>query len=260
MNPDRPLQGKGVAVTRGEGADGPLTIILRERGAKVLDWGSISFAPPEDRCPLLASLARIRDYDWVCFSSPRAVDAVVSRVQKAPDGVKVAAVGPSTALALKNSGWPVHRVPEEGSGEGVVAVFKEAGDAEGRKIFFPASAIALEVIPEGLRGLGAEVDRATAYRMVTLPVDGDACRSSLEGGEVDVVTFASPSAMAALRSGIGQELFDRMAKVVPAAAMGPTTAGALEEGGWVRVSVAETPTLAGLADAAEGAVRPDPEK
>jgi uroporphyrinogen III methyltransferase/synthase len=94
--------------------------------------------------------------------------------------------------------------------------------------------------------------------MVTLPVDEDACRSSFEDGEVDVVTFASPSAMEALRSGIGQQLFDRMAQGVPAAAMGPTTAKALKAAGWSRVSVAETPTLEGLANAAEGAARPDP--
>ena len=91
---DRTLVGVGVAVTRGEGPDGPLTTLLREQGAAVLDWGSVGFAPPEDRCPLLGSLARINDFDWICFSSPRAVEAVVSRVAEAPPDVKVAAVGP----------------------------------------------------------------------------------------------------------------------------------------------------------------------
>jgi uroporphyrinogen III methyltransferase/synthase len=135
-----------------------------------------------------------------------------------------------------------------------VEAFREAGDADGARVFFPASAIARDVIPEGLGDLGADVDRMTAYRMVTLPLDGSVCRAAVERGEVQVVTFASPSAMEALRTGIGEDLFERLARNTPAAVMGPTTEGALREAGWERVAVAGTPTLEGLADAAEGAV------
>jgi uroporphyrinogen-III synthase len=192
-------------------------------------------------------------YDWVCFSSPRAVQAVVSRVPLPPKGLKVATVGPSTAAALQDAGWPVHRVPPEGAGAELVEAFRKAGDAEGARIFFPASAIAREVIPEGLTALGAHVDRRTAYRMEFLPVDAEACRRSVDGGEVHVVTFASPSAMEGLRAGLGQELFSQLARDLPAAAMGPTTAEALRQVGWERVTVAKLPTLEGLADAAQAA-------
>jgi len=247
------LAGLGVAITRGEGEGGPLTLILKERGAHVLDWGSIGFAPPEDLCPLFSALSRIWDYDWICFSSPRAVDAVVSRRPIPPEGVRMAAVGPSTAASLEAVGWPVHRIPEQGRGEGLVEAFRLAGDAGGTKVFFPASAIAREVIPEGLSRLGAQVDRITAYGMVTLSLDGAACRSAMEAGEVQVVTFASPSAMEGLRKGIGEDLFMELARDTPAAAMGPTTAAALKEEGWLRLAVAEQPTLEGLADAVDEA-------
>ncbi|MCJ7628399.1 MAG: uroporphyrinogen-III synthase [Longimicrobiales bacterium] len=253
MKAESALAGVGVAVTRGEGADGPLTLVLKARGARVLDWGSIGFAPPEDLCPFFSALARIWDYDWICFSSPRAVDAVVSRVAAPPEGVRMAAVGPSTAASLEKADWPVHRIPVEGSGEGLVEAFRAAGDAQGARVFFPASAIARDVIPDGLTELGATVDRRTAYRMVTLPLDGAACSASVEADELQVVTFASPSAVIALRAGIGEDLFQRLAGGTPAAAMGPTTAVALREVGWVRRAVAEKPTLEGLADAAEKA-------
>jgi uroporphyrinogen-III synthase len=248
------LAGVGVVLTRGEGSDGPFTRILKERGARVLDWGCIGFAPPEDLCPLYSALLRIRDYDWICFSSPRAVDAVVNRIERPPNGLRMAAVGPSTAAAIREAGWPVHRMPRKGSGEGLVEAFAEAGDAEGARVFFPASAIAREVIPQGLAELGAQVDRTTAYRTVTLPLDASSCRASVDNGEVDVVTFASPSAMEALREGIGDELFRRLSLGTPAAAMGPTTEEALRKAGWVRLAVAENPTLEGLADAAQRAV------
>lgn len=254
MGTRSPLDGLGVAVTRGEKGEGPLSRLLEKRGARVLDWGSVGFSPPEDVCPLLGALARISDYDWICFSSPRAVDAVVSRHPDPPEEVRIAAVGPSTALSLSEAGWVVHRLPEEGNGEGLVEAFRRVGDVGDAKIFFPASEIARDVIPEGLAGLGADVDRVTAYRMVTLPVDPAGCRTSLERGEVKVVTFASPSAMEALRAQIDEDLFNRLRDEIPAAAMGPTTAAALEGAGWRRIASARIPTLEGLVTAAEEAV------
>jgi uroporphyrinogen-III synthase len=244
-----------VAVTRGEGPEGPLSAALKERGARVLDWGSIAFAPPEDSGPLLAAVRRLAEFDWVIFSSPRAVDAVVDRLEAPPAGLRCAAVGPSTAATLQAAGWPIHRVPDEGTGEGLVETFRLAGDASGARVLFPASAVAREVIPSGLTALGAEVERVTAYRLVTLPLDPVACRGAVDGGEVQVVTFGSPSAMKGLREGIGEELFARLARTVPAAAMGPTTAGALREAGWLRITSAEIPTLEALAEAAARAVK-----
>ena len=101
-----------------------------------------------------------------------------------------------------------------------------------------------------MKGLGAQVDQVTAYRMVTLPLDAAACLGALESGSVQAVTFASPSAMEGLKKGLGPELFQRLGREVPAAAMGATTAGALEGEGWARIEVAEEPTLEGLAAAA----------
>lgn len=253
MSAEGALTGIGVAITRGEGSDGPLTRILRDRGARVLDWGCVGFAPPEDVCPLFSALQRIHDYDWICFSSPRAVEAVVSRAPALPPGVRTAVVGPSTAASLVESGWPVHRIPEEGSGEGLVEAFRMAGDARDAKVFFPASAIARDVIPRGLAELGAQVHGVTAYRMVTLPLDEAACRNAVNGGEVQVVTFASPSAMEGLREGIGEDLFRELSRTTPAAVMGPTTGKALAGAGWLKLAVALAPTLEGLVDAAEQA-------
>jgi uroporphyrinogen III methyltransferase/synthase len=202
------------------------------------------------------ALTRLEEYDWIFFSSPRAVDAVTSRVPRPPQGVRMVVVGPSTGEALEKAGWPVDRVPVDASGQGVVEAFTKAGDAPGARVFFPASAIARDVVTSGLKALGAAVDQVTAYRMVTLPLDGDACRASLEAGEVQAVTFASPSAMQGLKEGLGGDLFFRLAREVPAAAMGETTAGALREEGWKGVTVAREATLKGLAMAALEAAEP----
>jgi uroporphyrinogen III methyltransferase/synthase len=216
-------------------------------GARVLKWGSIAFEPPQDPGPFLEALGRLGEYDWICFSSPRAVDAVVHRVPRAPAGLKVVVVGPSTAAAVQEAGWPVHRIPDEATGADIVKAFRVAGDADGKRIFFPASAIAREEIPNGLSALGAEVHQVTAYRMVMLPVDAGACGDAVDRGEVQVVTFASPSALHGLREGLGEELYGRISREVTAAAMGPTTSEALDRAGWERIVTARAPTLRGLA-------------
>jgi uroporphyrinogen-III synthase len=164
--------------------------------------------------------------------------------------VKVAAVGPSTAESLLRAGWRVDRIGEEPSGAGLVEAFRLAGDATGKKVLFPASAVAREEIPAGLAALGARVHQVTAYRMVTPPLDVEECAEALKRGWVQVVTFASPSAMDGLRARLGEDLFRRLAEEIPAAAMGPTTAAALRKAGWEMITEARESTLAGLADAA----------
>lgn len=266
---DRPLEGVGVAVTRSEEEDGPLTTRLRELGATVLPWGTVTFGPPEDEGPLLNALDRLRTYDWICFASPRAVDAVTTRVgfpspvldedadSPASHGrpPRIAAVGPITAKALREAGWPVHRVPHGGGGEALVEAFREARDTAGNRVLLPASSRAREDIPLGLSSLGAVVDRVTAYRLVTLPLEPEGCRDQLDRGEVQVITFASPSALDGLRQGLGAGLFERFCGEVPAAAIGPTTENAVRQAGWRYVVVADRADLAGLARAAVEAAR-----
>jgi uroporphyrinogen-III synthase len=75
----------------------------------------------------------------------------------------------------------------------------------------------------------------------------------MKAGEVSVVTFTSPSAMEGLRSGLGRETFLELARTVPAAAIGETTARALEEAGWVEIRIAAEATLEGLATVAVAA-------
>lgn len=241
------LQGVGVAVTRHEEEGGAWVTALADLGARVHLWTTIAFAPPEDPAPLWEALDRLGVFDWICFTSPRAVEAVVGRTGGAPEGVRVAAVGPATRAALEAVGWPVHRVGEPPTAEGLVAAFREAGDARGARVLFPASALARPTLAEGLRALGAEVHQVTAYRTVHPPLDGERCLREVGDGHVRAVTFTSPSSVEGLRKALGEEGFRALARSLPAAALGPTTARALEEMGWARVAVARVPTPEALA-------------
>ena len=238
--------GVGVVVTRDEGDDGRLTTLLADRGFRVLHWPTIRTAPPEDPGPLQSALSALEDYDWAVFTSTRAAEAVAGA--EPPAALRVAVVGEATAAALADVGWVVDLVAEPGTGEALVVAMAEAGVGEGHRVLFPASAIALETVPEGLARLGAAVDRVTAYRTEAAPLDVAVCRAALESGAAAVLTFTSPSTVENLEAALGPDTFELAVRRARAVAIGPTTARAVRDAGFGDVAVAEPHSLEGLAD------------
>lgn len=241
----------GVVVTRDEGPDGPLTGLLHARGLSVHRWPTIRIVPPEDPGPLDAALSRLHEFDWVVFTSPRAVAAVRDRVAAAPGEPgarpRLAAVGESTAAALEEAGWSVDVVPGPQTGDALVAALLDAGMGPGTRVLFPASSIARDTVPDGLSEAGVVVARVEAYRTEPAPLDRDACREALETGAVGIVTFTSPSTVENLEAALGRELFELMKGRTRAVAIGPTTGEAAVRAG-LDVVVAEPHSLEGLAE------------
>ncbi len=246
--PERRLEEVQVIVTRAEGAEGPLTRLLSRHGARVLHWPVVAIEPPEDPTPLEEGLENLGSYDWIVFTSPRAVAAVQELEPHAPVGVRVAAVGATTARQLRSTGWQVDLEPRSAGSEGLVEEFRRIG-CEGLRLFFPASSIARETISEKLTALGATVDRVVAYRTVPASLDPGQCLAAIDAGAASVVTFTSPSAVAGLESAIGRVDFERLLEVCPAVVIGPTTERALNKAGFAAAAAAQSSTLEGLADA-----------
>lgn len=237
-----------VVVTRDEPREGPLATRLRELGLDVLSWPAVSVAPPADPAPLDAALARAQELDWIVFTSRHAVGAVTARLAALPPGVKVAAVGASTAGALREHGWRPEVVPERASAEALVEALAPL-ISPGARVLFPASSRALPTLGAGLRRLGADVRQIEAYRTQVGSVNVEECRVLIEQGDVGAVTFTSPSCVDELSRALGPDLFERLLKGARAVALGTTTARSLGERGFVCV-LAEPATLAGLAETA----------
>ncbi len=238
----------GVVVTRDEERDGPLTALLLDRGVSVHHWPVVRTAPPSDPAPLRSALDQLDAFDWVVFTSPRAVAAVVDQVA-APLAARprCAAVGEATARALEEAGWPVELVPETQTGQALVHALLRAGLGSGSRVLFPASQIARDAVPDGLGEAGVVVAQVEAYRTEAAAPDRDACRAALDRGAVALVTFTSPSTVVNLERGLGRELFERVRTQLAAVAIGPTTGEAAERAGF-EVFVAEPHSLEGLAD------------
>lgn len=241
----------GVAVTRPGDAPGRLGDLLEARRATVVHWPCIRFAPPDDPDALVQALGRLATYDWLVVTSPRAARrwlAAVDESEAAPPErrPKVAAAGPTTVETLAAGGWRVDRVPEDYSAGGLVAAFESAGDAAGAHVLFPCSDRARDELPSGLLRLGADVDRVVAYRTVPTPPDPEEVLEAASSGRIRVVTFTSPSTVEGFLSGLRGTTRAAVTGRLLSAAIGPTTAEALERSGWPGVVSGEA-TLEALA-------------
>lgn len=240
------LAERAVVVTRAEASDGPLSRELKNLGLRVLLWPTVSIGTT-DPAPLREALQAIRTFHWIVFASRNAVAAVLEQLPTPPAGLKVAAVGKATAQVLRQRGWPVELVPDEGNAAALVAAFAaRAPAATAARILYPASSRALPTIAAGLRQLGAEVTQVEAYRTGSAPLDVAACRDWIARDGVAAVTFASPSAVSELADALGHSDFDRLLRGAAAVAIGRTTARALSVRGHQAV-IADAATLEGLA-------------
>lgn len=249
------LSGRVVAVTRDGDPDDPLVARIGAAGGRVVVWPTLAFDAPEDPGPLDEALADPGRWDWIVFTSARAVEAVAERgMDLAGLKARVATVGRATEAAVRERGGRVAVVGDAG-GEALAGAMA-AADLDGARILFPAASRASDRLSDGLGPTGARVVRVEAYRTVLTPPDGARVRADLATG-VDAVTFASPSAVTALDRALDGSLGSTLG-TRPAVTIGPTTAAAVREAGVTRVEVAPETSLSGLVQAVIHALEEHP--
>jgi uroporphyrinogen-III synthase len=234
-----PLAGRTVVVTRPERPDDEVTAPFTGTGATVRSVPVIGIGPPSDGgAALAAALADVASYDWVVVTSANAADRVADALRAAP-GVRVAAVGPRTAARLEALGVRVDHVPERFTGDDLAATFPAPADAPGAtgRVLFPAAAGARDAVPDGLRALGWQVDRVTAYRTVEVAPPPDAVEAA---ACADAIVFASPSAVRSWATATGGAPRPPLAVCI-----GPVTGAAARTAGFTVVE-ADPHTMEGV--------------
>ena len=246
----RPLFGKRIVVTRATQQASALTEKLRDAGADVIEVPATRIARL-DLSQLRDTISRIGEYQWLVFTSQNAVAIFWEQLlgagcdARALAGVKVSAVGPATAGALLEHGITVDTIPERFVAEALLEVMGARDDVAGSRVLYVTAEGAREVLPSGLRALGAEVDVVQAYRSIGDDAGSARLGRSIESGKVHLVTFTSASAVRAYVDAVGAELAAR----VPAASIGPQTSEALRTAGIEVRYEAQESTIDGLVSA-----------
>lgn len=237
-----------MVVTRPRHQAGPFCDALRELGAEPVAFPTIAIRPPDDPGPLREALASLDRYDWAVLTSVNGVRRVLETLEEAGRmpaeafrGVRTAAIGPSTADALREAGVEVEVVPDEYRAEGLLEAVAEAARLDGARVLLARAEEAREVLPRELEEAGARVDEVTAYRTEVANPDADDLAARLRAGEIDWLTFTASSTVRNFVRLVGAERGS--ARV---AAIGPITAGTARELGLDPDVVAEEYTIPGL--------------
>ncbi|MFC2029173.1 uroporphyrinogen-III C-methyltransferase [Chloroflexota bacterium] len=249
---DQPLFGQRVLVTRTRQQASALSARLRTLGADALELPTIRITPPEDWESLDSSIAEISSYDWIVFTSTNGVAYFFERLDRAGldaralHGIRLAAIGPTTAAELGVRGLRPDYVPGEYVAEAVAAGL---GDVRGRRVLLPRADIARPALANLLRAGAAEVAEVAAYRTVRPDSAPDELQDLL--AEINIATFTSSSTVRNLTA-MAQDAGLNLARALghaTVACIGPVTAETARKTGLHVDVMAATYTIDGLVEA-----------
>jgi len=249
-----PLFGKRVLVTRPRRQAVELSSMLKKCGAQPVETPVIDIKPAADPADLDDAIRHLRDFLWIVFTSANGVEVFFRRLSvhgfdsRWLSGVRIGAIGPATAAALKTNGIIADLLPAKFTSRGLLSALKRE-DLSGKRVLLPRADIAGEELARGLALLGAEPREVAAYR--TLPDSAGISHAAelLAKGEIDIVLFTSASTVTNLTEVIKNHpaSFEKTVTVC----IGPQTAAAARKAGLKPDIVARKHTLSGLLEAIE---------
>lgn len=255
---DLTLLGRSVLVTRAVDQAETLLEALRRAGAEAVALPTIEISSPADPGPLTIAVEEMVTgrYHWVVFTSANAVDHLIRAGgamfgREALGGARVAAVGAATAARLLSAGITADVVPASANADALVDVLLPRCGRDCR-LLYPHGDLARETMVTRLERAGANVDAVPAYRTLPVSTADPAVLQRLRDGEIDVVTFASPSSARNLMRLTGGPGGITGARVV---CVGAVTAAAARELGLSVDAIAADATVEGLLSAVVEAAR-----
>jgi uroporphyrinogen-III synthase len=248
-----PLAGRRIVVTRAARQSGGLRERLERQGAEVLLLPTIEMAPPESYEPLDDALREAKRFAWLVVMSANAGRVIAERLAELALPVeslghlRCAAVGPSTAEAMRGLELAVDVVPERYVGEALAAAL--ADQVRGQRVLLVRAAVARDVVPDALKAAGAAVTVVDAYRTM-IPADAAEQAKAIFGAAVlpDAVVFTSGSTVMHLLD-VLREAGLSFPPQVACVSIGPVTSAALRDAGLPIAAEAEMASLDALVNA-----------
>ena len=249
-----PLWGRRIVVTRPSEQSAGFIANLQALGASVLEMPVIEIKPTTDQSALYRAFENFAAYAWLIFTSRNGVDLFFDELfaqgfdVRSLHSLSLCAIGPATADRLRAKGLIADVVPEDFRAEGLLEALREKVQA-GQKVLLPRAAGSREVLPEGLRRFGAQVDEIILYESV-LPEGIDAeTLQVIVSSPIDLITFTSSSTVANFVGLVGKDRAAQLAARIPAACIGPITSATARENGFTVAVEAVAYTMDGLLDA-----------
>ena len=243
------MTGQRILVTRPTDQAPELSARLAERGLEPVVVPTVAIDTDSTAAELDAMLSSLDGADWLVVTSANGAAALGERLaagtRQLPDTVRVAAVGPTTAAALADSGIAVDHVPDEYL---TVAIAGGLGDVTGRRVVLARADGATPDLREALVAEGARVEEVAAYRTIEGPAESrDALHVAIHQDLAGIAFTSSSTVRGLLR--LASPTDRHRARAIPAFCIGPVTAATARSSGFDVEAVADDHTTTGLADA-----------
>ena len=252
---ERPLFGRRIVVTRSQEQARELVDALENLGAQAIEAPTFRLQPADDPEAVDRAAASVDEYSWVVFESANAVARFLSALSRGPRDlralgrVRICAIGPSTSDRLAAHGIKADvNVPELGA-ESIGDAIEERGSIAAQRVLVVRPDHLRGVVGEDLERRGAAVTDLVAYRTAAASPDSPAAQQiyrMLLDGQIDAVTFTSPTAVSRFAQLIGEEQAADLLNTTVVAPIGPVTAAAATELGITTTVLPETFTVSGL--------------
>ncbi len=148
-----------------------------------------------------SALANLEKYHWVIFISANAVNFALKANSgkiartKSPDPLLhsggFAAVGQSTATAMKMADLPVDLVPEQNCNSEALLEMPELQQVQGQNILIVRGEGGREQLATTLRDRGAEVNYLEVYKRTVPQINSSSIVNLLAQKKIDVITVTS---------------------------------------------------------------------
>jgi uroporphyrinogen III methyltransferase/synthase len=253
----RTLFGQRIVVTRTREQASKLSEQLLDRGTEVLEIPTIKIVPPTELQDIADVLLELNGYDWIVFTSPNGVKAFFDYFFKAFDdlrdigGVRIAAVGPATAMKLKELHLKVDLMPDEYVASEIVRAFEKYESVENLRILLLRAEVANHDLPQKLEEMGAIVDDIACYKTVPETEDITGAVMRLNEAGADWVTFTSASTVENFHARLNLHELLKKFPALKLASIGPETSKALVGLGLKPTVEAKEHTIDGLVRAIE---------
>lgn len=250
--PDQnPLAGRTVVVTGTVDFADRTADAFREVEANAMVASTTTIHPTSTPGVLAAALRDLAagGFAWLVVTSQQTVPVLAAfGAERLAGQVRIATVGHATADSLNEIGLPPELVPAVQTGPGLAAELLSHVEP-GEKVLCLLGNRASDEITSTLRRADIPVIRVESYRSTSGLTVLEDVRSEVRSGRVDIVTFASPSAVDVFAQELGVDLAALSGACL--VAVGATTARIMEAHGLPVHAIASTPSPTGLRAACE---------
>lgn len=254
INPELPLTGTTILVTRAAGQSSEFCQLLQQQGAVAIEMPALEITPPSSWFALDEAIANLHSFDWLILTSTNGVDYFFRRLQdkgqnpQILEKVKIAVVGKKTAGSLAQYGLSPDFIPPDFVADSLVEHFPE--ELANQKILFPrVETGGREVLVQELTAKGAKVAEVPAYQSGCPSSIAPEILEALQQQSIDIITFASSKTVQYFYQLVKDKLTLEKLQEITVASIGPQTSKTCQQLlGKVDIEATEY-TLSGLSEA-----------